>query len=202
MSVTDYASIRTELNNYTLRSYTTAQVDTFLGQSESEFNIYLGPNHVRETSATVNTDASGVAALPAGFVRFLSLSHATYGNVELTTWDALTAFNPTGAAGIPTKCAIQGTSLKVAHVLDGDFTLNYEATLAPLTSLVTSNWLLAKAPHVYFQMVMAQSKLFEEDAQQAAIWKAMALKSLRDLGIQSMVAQYGRAGMKVRGATP
>lgn len=202
MAVTDYASIRTELNNFTERSYTTAQVDTFIGLGEADFNLYLGPNYVRETSATINTDANGVASLPAGFVTFKSCVHATVGPLSLVTWDELARYNPLAQGGIPARCAISGSQIKTAPVFDGDLTLNFEGTLAPLTSGNTTNWLLDQAPQAYFWMVMAQAKASEEDEARAAAYQAKAMQTIRDLGIQSMVAQFGRASYRARGVTP
>ncbi len=200
MTISQYSDIRTELNTYTERSYSQGQVDTWLGLVEADFNIYFGPNHRAETSATITTNSSGIASLPSGYTRFQSLSHATYGNLDLVSWGALNAFNPTGVAGIPTKCAIQGTSLKVADVYEGSFTLNYEAVLAALSGSNTTNWLLTKAPNAYFFGVLAQSYAFEEDEARAAGYEAKAMKVLRGLGIQSMVSQYGRASLRLRTA--
>ncbi len=202
MAVTDYASIRTELNNHTKRAYSQAQVDTFLGLAQADIDLLLGPNYVRETNTTITTDSDGVASLPLGFERFISLSHPTYGNIPLVAWEVLTAFNPDGAAGIPEKCAIQGNSLKVGRVFEGDLTLNYAGTLTPLGANNATNWLLAKAPQVYFLMVFAQSKLFEEEYPLANAAKSEATGLLSALGIQSMVAQFGRAQLKLRGGTP
>ena len=202
MAITDYASIRTELNGYTERGYTQAQVDTFIGLSEADFNLYLGPNFVRETSAVINTSTAGIASLPAGFVTFKSCVHATVGPLTLTTWDAIGAYNPLGQAGIPARCAISGSQIRTAPVFDGDLTLNYEGTLAPLSASNTTNWLLAKAPQAYFWMVMAQAKAFEEEGQLASVYQAKALQVVSDLGLQSMVAQFGRAAYRTRGATP
>ena len=202
MAITDYTSIRTELNNHTKRAYSQAQVDTFLGLAEADINLLLGPNYVRETNTTITTDSTGVASLPSGFQRFISLSHGTYGNIPLVAWEVLSAFNPTGAGGIPEKCAIQGNSIKVAYVFEGSLTLNYATTLTPLTASSPTNWLLLKAPQVYFLMVFAQSKLFEEEYQLANAAKSEAAGLLSALGVQSMVAQFGRAQLKLRGGTP
>lgn len=202
MAITDYTSIRTELNNHTKRAYSQAQVDTFLGLAEADINLLLGPNYVRETNTTITTDSTGVASLPSGFQRFISLSHGTYGNIPLVAWEVLSAFNPTGAGGIPEKCAIQGNSIKVAYTFEGDLTLNYAGTLTPLTASNPTNWLLLKAPQIYFLMVFAQSKLFEEEYQLGNAAKGEAAGLLSALGVQAMVAQHGRSQLKLRGGTP
>lgn len=200
MAVSDYASIRTEVNAWSERAYTSGEVDTFIGLAEADFNIALGPNYVRETSATVTTNGSGVASLPSGFVRFIALAHATYGNIELVSWDALTAYNATGAAGIPTKCAISGSSIKVADVYAGDLTLTYGATLTGLTSSNTTNWLISKAPQIYFWGVMGHAAAHEEDFEKAAVYAAKTAEALSGLTRQSMAAQYGRAALRLKAA--
>lgn len=200
--ITDYASILTELNSYAERSYSQARVDTFIGLSEADFNLYLGPNYLRETSAPISTDASGIASLPVGFVTFTSCVHPTYGPLDLTTWDNIARSNPLGQAGIPMRCAISGNHIRTGPAFAGDLTLNYAARLVGLSSVVTTNWLLDEAPQAYFWMVMAQAKAYEEDEARAAAYQGKAMQTLTDLGIQSMVAQFGRASYRARGATP
>lgn len=201
MAVTDYASIRTEINLHADRTYSQSQIDTFIGLFEADAQLELGPNYQRETSATVAV-ASGTGSLPAGFIRPISLSHATYGVLDLKTRDALIAYNPTGAAGIPTQWAIEGASLYVAFSMDGSYTLNYEGAFAPLTSLNTTNWLLALAPQSYFWGVMAQVKAFQKDFQNAAILGAKAMDVVRKVAGQSMSGQFARASLKLHGPTP
>lgn len=201
MAVTDYASIRTEINSHADRSYTQAQIDTFIGLFEADAQLELGPNYQRETSTTVAV-ASGSGSLPTGFVRPISLSHATYGVLDLKTRDALIAYNPTGASGVPTQWAIEGTSLYVAYALDADYTLHYEGRFAPLTSLNTTNWLIVAAPQAYFWGVLAQVRAYQKDFQNAAVLGAKAMDVVRKVVAQSMGGQFARASLNIRGATP
>ncbi len=201
MAVTNYASILTEVNSHTDKTYTQAQIDTFIGLFEADAQLELGPSYQRETSATVAV-ASGVGLLPTGFIRPISLSHATYGVLDMTTRDALIAYNPNGSSGIPTKWAIQGDSLYVAYGLDANYTLNYEGSFAPLTSTNTTNWLITSAPQAYFWGVMGQARAFQKDLSGAAALGAMAMGVVSKLARQSMIGQFGRTSLKIRGATP
>lgn len=201
MAVTNYASILTELNSFTERAYSQAQVDTFIGLAEADFNLYLGPNYARETSDTVTTDAEGLATLPTGFVHLISLVGA-YGPLDLVTWDEIDRYNPFAQGGVPDRCAIQGSQIRVAPILAADFDLNYEARLAGLSASNASNWLLTSAPQAYFWAVMGQAAAFEENWQVAAGMDQRARGVINDLGIQSTVAQFGRASFRMRGATP
>jgi hypothetical protein len=202
MAISDYASIRTEVNLHAARAYSVGQVDTFIGLFEADATIWLGPNYARETSTTVVV-ASGSGSLPSGFIRPISLSHATYGVLDMKSRDALIAYNPTSASGIPTQWAIEGSGVYVAYALDANYTLHYEGAFSTLVAgAATTNWLIEKAPQTYFWGVMAQSKAFEEDYEAAGIFSNKAKAAIDALVQQSMVAQFSRASLKMRGPTP
>lgn len=199
MAVTSYTTLRTELNNYTDRAYTTDQVDTFIGLAEAKLNRRLGPDYRRETSATLNTEASGEVSLPSGFAGVRSLVRDVVGSVPLiaTSWGALIEMNPYETAGEATHYAIRGSTLKVGPVTDDNFLLSYWAKLTALTGSNATNWLLTEAPDVYFLMVQAEAKAFEEEWQGAAGLQSLSFAMLDDLVSQSVVQQYANAGMMI-----
>jgi hypothetical protein len=201
MAVTDYASIRTELNNFTERSYSEAQVDTFIGLWEGDLNLHLGPNYERETSATVSF-TSGSASQPSGFLRPISLVHTTYGKLTGKPIGVVRERRILDTSGIPDIFAITGTTIELAPTYTGDLTLDYAAKLTGLSSGNTSNWLLAAAPQAYFWGVCAQAKAFEEEWPLAAALEARAKAIVDELSTQATVAQYGRSSVTIAGATP
>lgn len=194
--ITDYTSLAAAIDEWDERSH---DADELVGLSEAEFRIYLGPNYARETGAAVSF-TNGLGSLPTGFVRFISLSDTTYGNLTQVSWDALTDYNVTGGAGIPTKCAISGTQIKTDYSFTGSRTLRYEGTLTGLTTDNPTNWLIEIAPQAYLSMCMSFAKAKFEDYSNAAMLKGAAFKTLADLGMQSTVAQYGRASLRLRAA--
>jgi hypothetical protein len=205
MAITTYATLRTELNNFTERSYTTDQVDTFCGLAEAKFNRILGPQHRRETTGTLNTDTSGEVALPADFLAMRSIVRDLAGSVPLIAvgWETLLTLNPDEVSGTPVNYAINGTTLKVAPICDDNFNIVYWAKLSGLSSAGNStNWLIALAPDAYLFMVMGVAAAMREEWATAQGMEDKATDIVRELIGQSTVAQYANAEMILPGYTP
>jgi hypothetical protein len=105
-------------------------------------------------------------------------------------------------SGIPSIYAIQGAAVITAASYTGDLTLDYEGTLTGLSSGNTTNWLITYAPQAYLAMCKSFVYARGEDLANAATWRAAALSTLSELGIQSMVMQQGRASVRIPGPTP
>lgn len=196
MALTDYASIRTEVNNYTLRSYTTGQVDTFLGLFEAKANRKLAQDFRRRSSSTVNTDASGVGTVPTGFVGLTSITRDVLGSLPLTqvSQAALVTSNPY-EIGADAKffALLSATQFQVSPVTDDDFIVVVSGNVPALTALNTTNWLLTYAPDTYFWGVMAEAAYFEQDEARGAGYEAKSISILDELVAQGNVAEYGAA---------
>jgi len=196
--ITDYDSLSSAINNWDERTH---DADELIGLAEAEFRLYFGPTYVRETTATL-AFTSGLATLPTGWVRAISVTHATGGPLRQTSWDGLATYDPYGVSGIPALYAISGTQIKTAPIFTGDLSVTYEGTLVGLSSSNTTNWLITYAPQAYLSMCLSMAKAKFEDFQGAALLRSQSLSTLNDLGIQATVARYGHAGMTIRGATP
>ena len=195
--ITDYTTLAAAIDDWDERDH---DADELIGLAEGEFRLYFGPNFVKETSSAL-TFTSGVASLPSGFVRPLALVHATLGDVPFRSIAAVRAYNYDSTAGDPVMAAITGSSIVTAPLYTGSATLSYEGTLTGLTSNNATNWLITNAPQAYLSMCLYFGKAKYEDPT-APGYKATALQTLADLGIQAVVAQYGRVGMTIRGSTP
>jgi len=198
--ITDYASLTAAISDWDERTWTAAQTDEFIGLAEAEFRLYFGPNYAKETSATLPF-TTGSATLPSGYVRALSLTHATYGALDQKPLGVIRERRVWDATGIPDCYAVTASSIEVAPSFTGDLTLDYEGTLAGLSSGNTTNWLITNAPQAYLQMCLHFAKAKMEDPA-ATAYKAMALATLDDLSAQSVVGQYGRATVTLPGSTP
>lgn len=196
--ITDYDSLSSAINNWDERTH---DADELIGLAEAEFRIYFGPTYVRETTATL-AFTSGLATLPTGWVRAISVTHATGGPLTQTSWDGLATYDPYGVSGIPALYAISGTQIKTAPIFTGNLSVTYEGTLVGLSSSNTTNWLITYAPQAYLSMCLSMAKAKFEDFQGAALLRSQSLSTLNDLGTQATVARYGHAGMTIRGATP
>lgn len=196
--VTDYTTLAAAIDTWDERTHDS---DELIGLAEAEFRLYLGPNFAKETSATL-TFASGSAALPAGYVRTLALTHSVYGSLGQRSIGAVRSRRIADASGIPDIFAITGSTVETAPSYTGDLTFDYEGTLAGLTSSNATNWLITNAPQAYLSMCLSMAKAKFEDYQSAAVLRSQAISTLNDLGIQSMVGQLSRASVTIPGATP
>jgi hypothetical protein len=196
--VTDYTTLAAAIDTWDERTHDS---DELIGLAEAEFRLYLGPNFAKETSTTL-TFASGSAALPAGYVRTLALTHSVYGTLGQRSIAAVRSRRIADASGIPDIFAITGSTVETAPSYTGDLTFDYEGTLAGLTSSNATNWLITNAPQAYLSMCLSMAKAKFEDYQSAAVLRSQAISTLNDLGIQSMVGQLSRASVTIPGATP
>lgn len=198
-AITDYTTLVAAMQDWAERA--DQDEDEIIGLAEAEFRIHLGPHFSKGTSTTL-TFTSGAATLPTGLVRVISLVHATYGTLTQKTTGEVRDRRVWDASGIPGIYAIEGASILTAPVYTGDLTFDYEGTLSGLTSGNTTNWLITYAPQAYLSMCLSFIKARAEDYEAAALLRASSLRTLNDLGIQSMVMQQGRASVTIPGATP
>lgn len=199
-AITNYATLTSGINDATEGGYAAGETDRFIGLAEADFRLYFGPNFAKETSATL-AFVAGVATLPSGLVRPLSLRHSTYGELTERAMGEVRNRRTLALSTIPTMFAISGASVEVDSSYTGNLTFDYEGTLAGLTTLNTTNWLITYAPQVYLAMCVYYAKAFDEDPN-APSFLGAAMQRLNDLGIQSMVAQVARASVRIHGSTP
>lgn len=192
-----YPSLTTSIGDNEERTFTSSETDEFIRLAEARADRKLKQDFRRRTSATVTTDADGLASLPTGFVGMTSLVRDVSGSVPLkqVSWDALIQRNPFADADDATVFAINGTQLRVSPVTEDDFTCKFSQVLTGLSGSNTTNWLLALAPDYYLFACRAAAKLKAEDYAGAQTFGALADDILDDLVNQGNVAEYGNAEM-------
>ena len=201
-AITDYATLSTSINEWAVRNYTQGQLDQFIGLAEGEFRLKFGPNFALETGAASVTFTDGIGALPAGFLRPLSLTVSGIGPVTFTGLAAIRSDNLFGGSGNPSLAAISGSSIITAPKFTGTGSLDYEGSLVGLSGTNTTNWLVTNAPQAYLSMCLSVAYAFNEIFDKAQLYEGKAMQTLNDLGIQSMVGQQARASVRIPGATP
>jgi len=201
LAIIDYATLTAAINDWSERSYTSAQTDQFIALAEAEFRLYLGPSFARETSAVL-TFVAGSVAQPTGFIRAIGLTHLTYGALTERTIGSVRERRVFDTSGIPDIFAVTGSTIEVAPSYDGALTMDLEASLIGLSGSNTTNWLITNAPQAYLSMCLSMAKARDEDFGTAGTYKQAAMTTLNDLGIQSVVGQLGRSSPRIAGHTP
>lgn len=195
-AVTDYATLCDEIDNWDERSHDS---DQLIGLSEAVFRLQLGPNYARETTSTV-TITSGSGPLPTGFIRPVTMVHATYGEIDLKSIQEVLERRVWDSSGIPDIYAVTGTTVETAPTFTGSLSFTHEAKFTGLSQTNSTNWLITNAPQVYLSMCLSFAKAYSEDYNAAATLRASALNDLDALGRQSQLA--ASRGYRIAGATP
>lgn len=204
MALGTYAELTTAIGTWEKRTFTATETDQFISLTEAKANRKLRQDFRRRTSATINTDSSGVGTLPTGFVGMTSLVRDVLGSVPLkqVSWDALVLRNPYEIGDDAGVYAINGTSLMVAPVTDDDFVAKFSSVLTGLSSSDTTNWLLTLAPDFYLFGCQAAASAYLKDYNAASFLQAQADAILDELVSQGNVAEYGNAEMTLDMVTP
>lgn len=204
MALANYAELTTAIGMWEERTFTSTETDQFIRLTEAKADRKLRQDFRRRTSATINTDASGVGTLPTGFVGMTSLVRDVLGSEPLkqVSWDALITRNPYEIGDDAGVYAINGTTIMVAPVTDDDFIAKFSATLTGLSGSETTNWLLTLAPDYYLFGCQAAASAYVKDYQTAMMLQAQADAILEDLVSQGNVAEYGNAEMTLNMVTP
>src|SRR5687768_4798617 len=96
MPFDSYTTLSAALGEWEERTFTTSKTDEFIALTEARANRRLRQDFRRRTSATINTDADGLATLPTGFVGLTSITRNLLGSVPMSqvSWAALIDRNP------------------------------------------------------------------------------------------------------------
>lgn len=200
VAITDYASLSTAINDFPERSYDQGTIDRFIGLAEGFIRLYLGPNFAKNASVTL-TVTSGSAALPAGFVRALSVVHATYGQLTEKAIGEVRQRRVVDTSGVPDIYAITGSTVEIAPSFSGSLTMDLEGSLTGLSGSNTTNWLVTNAPQVYLACCLAVEAGYRTGADLIQTQGAV-VQICGDLGLQSNVGAHGRAAVTIPGWTP
>ena len=204
MALGTYAELTTAIGTWEERTFTATETDQFIRLTEAKADRKLRQDFRRRTSATINTDSSGVGTLPNGFVGMTSLVRDVLGSVPLkqVSWDALVLRNPYEIGDDAGVYAINGTTLMVAPVTDDDFIAKFSSVLTGLSGAATTNWLLTLAPDFYLFGCQAAASAYLKDYATASILQGQADAILDELVSQGNVAEYGNAEMTLDMVTP
>lgn len=204
MAFDDYASLTVALGVWEERTFDVGRTDEFIALTEAKANRRLRQDFRRRTSATINTDADGIATLPSGFVGLTSITRSLLGSVPLAqvAWASLIDRNPYRIGSNAGVFAISGTSLMVGPVTDDDYTIQFSSVLSGLSEANPTNWLLALAPDYYLFGGQAAANAYLKNYQEAMMLQAQADEILDDLVSQGNVAEYGSAEMTLNMVTP
>lgn len=184
MTIATYSELLAAVAAYADRDDLATVFPMFLKKIEATLNRRLDDPDM-EVSVTLTGDG---ADLPADYGSMVSLGTADDNRLTAISNQDYAPLQP-----------ISGTS-RFYTIREGKVyyapgaanpTLVYRRTVPPLTSTDTTNWLLTRAPDVYFNGAMFEQCLWERDVQAAQGWKALFEEAVDELMTDGSRRKWG-----------
>jgi|SRR6185437_5880098 len=161
--IVDYASLKTELANFTHRSDQSSELDTLIQFAEAEFNRKLRFRQMLTTIQPVNS--GNVIALPSDFLelRNVELQGDPLVTLKFVTTEQKDFYDSGVTTGQPRLYSIVGSNIYLYPTPDQVYTANlqYFQTLPTLVGGVnTTNWLLGLYPDLYLFGALVRAGLY------------------------------------------
>lgn len=208
MAITDYSSLVTAIGDDLARSDLTSYIPDFIMQAEHVFNHgseSIDPLRVRDMETIDSlSPTSNVYTLPDDYLQYRRVTEEASPRRPLDYIDPMGVdqLYPLRASGYSNHFTIIGNSLYTYPLSTNDVELVYYATIPALTSVATTNWLITKAPSLYFRMSLMFAASFIKNDGEIAKNAQMAKALIDGMNRSGMMANYARAGLTFRGITP
>jgi hypothetical protein len=208
MAITNYATLVTAIGDDLARSDLTSYIPDFIMQAEQVFNHgseSIDPLRVRDMETVDSlSPTSNVYTLPDDYLQYRRVTEEASPRRPLDYIDPMGVdqLYPLRASGYSNHFTIIGNSLYTYPLSTNDVELVYYATIPALTSVATTNWLITKAPSLYFRMGLMFAASFIKNDGEIAKNAQMAKALIDGMNRSGMMANYARAGLTLRGITP
>ncbi len=199
MTISDYATLLVDVGEYSDRDDVAHLFPRFITLAEAKFNRVLRVGQM-ETSAIISI-VEGDGALPEDFIEArMILGPAGQG---LSSWSLQELNRRYGqGGGYPRGYSVVGSTIKVRPVASGDISIDYYATIPPLTIDNPVNWLLRKAPDAYLYALVEEIGIWEKNVDKVASARSLKESALLGLTLQDEGARWGNSQVVIGGPTP
>jgi hypothetical protein len=206
----NYSDLKTALANWSARTDLTSDIPSFIEFSTEMFNHgipdrSIPPLRVREMEAIEDlTPVSGVCTVPDDYLQYRRVSELASQRRELDYVAPSYADQryPDRAGGLACNFTVVGSSLYTFPVSENDIELTYYQAIPTLSDSVTSNWLLAKRPSLYLHGGLLQLAMFTKDNTLFSRSAAFVTSIIDGLNTTNELANFARAGTRMKGQTP
>lgn len=196
MSITTYATLKTEIADELNRSDLTASVSGFVQRCENRLRRDPRARRLQDRTLVVSADDT---SLPSDYQSLDSLAHeggTHFGPLFVVSMDEITYQRGRlnlGTTGVPRYAAVLQGKLRFAPVPDQSYTLrmSYWLKIEPLSDTNTTNWLLLDSPDIYFYGSLLESAPYLKHDERLVTWKTEYNERLEELHGATVNAQYG-----------
>ena len=206
MALTTYSELKTSIADWLNRSDLTTQIADFIALTEADFNSKLRVRAmISQANVTVNAET---AALPTDFLQirdFYILNGQTKVPLTYTTPAQMDTTSGTSTTGKPTTFTILGDTIRFSPKPDATYTavMNYFKRFSPLSSSVTTNFILTNHPAIYLYGALfhAANFLGGINPQQVQTWQLMYSTAMERLELNDREDEYNGSPLQVRTVT-
>ena len=206
----NYSQLKTALADWSARTDLTSYLTDFIDFATAGFNhgipqSGIAPLRVREMETTEDlTPVSGVCTLPSDYLQYRRVVELASIRRELSyvTPSYSDQQYPDRAGGLACDFTIIGSSLYTFPVSENDIELTHFEKIPDLSDSATSNWLLAKHPSLYLHAGLLQVAMFTKDNNLFSRSAALVASMIDGLNATNELANYARAGTRMKGMTP
>lgn len=205
---TTYSGLITMVGKYLARRDVAQLVPGWITQAEDILNYGMDPMpplRCREMEVETTIEiTNGEAVLPDDFLEVKRFKDVNSNRLPLTfiTEDEATRRYPDGAGGVAINYTVIGESVYVLPASTGTFSLSFYQRIPTLSDAHPSNWLLDKNHAIYLHLALSVGFDFLRNDAQATKHLQAAISLVNGMNRSQMMAQYGRAGLTLRGPTP
>lgn len=174
--ITDYASLKTEIANFAARNDLTADIPLMISLAETR--IYREMRVTEMETALSSTIASGVIAVPTGFLeaKKFYVDGSPTQELERMSLDQLYMKYPLrSACGQPKFFAEEGGNFIFGPYPDSDYTIKgvYYKQLDALSDANSTNWLITKFKDGILYAALTELWLFVRNDKEASKYDAL-----------------------------
>ncbi len=188
MSIATYTDMVTAIGDWLDRGDLAARSADFIRLAEARLNRLLDDADM-EVSTTL-TASGAYTDLPADFGEMVSISTGNgplgmAGPVEFAGYDQTITGTPRVYSIVERKIAFAPANATAT------INLVYRRAIPPLSSVNTTNWLLARAPDIYLYGALVQASAFLGEDERVTLWKAAFDEAIQELRIDSQRRKWG-----------
>lgn len=207
MTISTYAELKVAIQSWSKRSDILDQLDTFIDIAES--TMYANPDcslrvrdmEARATGSTSITDR--FVALPTRYLQMRQVKlNLDAGDYFLTPATPET-MGIDSRASVPTEYCVT-SQVELNRVSDQVYEIEflYYQTLAPLTSVATTNAILTRFPQIYLYGAMFALAQWSMQPDMEAKYYNAFIRAIQGANNQDKRGRYHQPAMRVAGVTP
>ncbi len=186
--ITDYQSLKDNMEEWLNRYDLTNTLGTFIQLAEAKFNRKI---RVRDMLARAEaTSAEGYIPVPTDFLQDYSLKLETptpHEEIRYVGADEAKKIKAAGPTGDVLYYSIVGSTFELIPDPDEDVDVEliYYAKIPALSDSNTSNWLLVKSPDLYLYGALLEVGPYLKDDERIPLWAAAMESTMEDMRMES-----------------